>query len=297
MQHGFNVVSLPSDSPLSLQSDAAASADVVFLCVGGILGHEGLDRVNITLPPPQPALVEAAIAAAGPKLVLVLVNGEPVAIDEYVGRIDTIVEALEGGQSAGTALAEIVLGEVSPSGVLPFTMYPASFVDERRMDNYDMRGDSATPGLTYRFYRDTPVFEFGHGLSYVGWDIKWGTGMPAASATAATLRRGLALPVTVTNTGNLPGSAVGQFAGAAKVVQLFLKVLVGHDSPPLKTLVAMEKVMVEKGESAHVTLNTSAVAGTCAFCVVDAAGESSIKAGNRYQLSVASEVFTVTASA
>ena len=81
------------------------------------------------------------------------------------------------------------------------------------------------------------------------------------------------------------------------MVQLFLKVLVGHDSPPLKTLVAMEKVMVEKGESAHVMLNTSAVAGTCAFCVVDAAGESSIKAGNRYQLSVASEAFTVTASA
>ena len=59
----------------------------------------------------------------------------------------------------------------------------------------------------------------------------------------------------------------------------------------------MEKGMVEKGESAHVMLNTSAVAGTCAFCVVDAAGESSIKAGTRYQLSVASEAFTVTASA
>ena len=50
MQHGFNVVSLPSDSPVELQSDAAASADVVFLCVGGILGHEGLDRVKDRYP-------------------------------------------------------------------------------------------------------------------------------------------------------------------------------------------------------------------------------------------------------
>ena len=54
-----------------------------------------------------------------------------------------------------------------------------------------------------------------------------------------------------------------RFTGAAKVVQLFLKITKGHDgSPPLKTLVAMEKVWVERGQSAHVGLNTSSIAGT-----------------------------------
>jgi hypothetical protein len=267
------------------------TADFVFLAVGGVLGSEGKDRINITLPNPQPALVESTIAscaAASKPLALVLVNGEPVAIDAYVDRIDTIVEAFEGGQAGGTAFADIVFGEVAPSGVMPFTTYPAEFVNQIAMDNYDMR---AGPGLTYRFYKDKATFEFGHGESYVNWEQKWGpsASMPAATQSAATLQgEGIVFPVLVTNKG-LPIGATyaGRFTGAAKVVQLFLKITKGHDGvPPLKTLVAMEKVWVERGQSAHVSLNTSAVAGTCAFCVVTATGESSINVGNEYAVEI-----------
>jgi hypothetical protein len=305
-QAGFTVITSPSmmgggggETELMQQQQAVDTADVIFLAVGGVLGHEGLDRVNITLPEPQPALVEstiAAAAAAGKPLVLVLINGEPVAIDAYVDRIDTIVEALEGGQAGGTAFADIVFGDVAPSGVLPFTLYKADFVNQIPMDNYDMR---AGPGLTYRFHKGQPSFTFGHGESYVGWEQKWGAAMPAAKQSAATLQGpGLVFPVVVTNTGTLKGASYeGKFSGAAKVVQLFLKIAKGHDgTPPLKTLVAMEKVWVEKGQSAHVSLNTSAIDGTCAFCVVGATGASSIAVGNEYTLEVGQEPFLVTVS-
>ena len=274
--HGFTVM---CDDSVAL----ANAADVVLLCVGGVLGHEGSDRANITLPEPQPALVDQMIASAGSKLVLVLVNGEPIAIDAYVNRIDTIVEAMEGGQAGGTAFADIVFGEVSPSGVLPFTMYPANFVNEIAMDSYDMR---AAPGRTYRFYTGDATYVFGHGLSYVGWSAKFGATMPAAAQSTASLRAGIVLPVSVTNTGTLSATFQGNYRGAQKVVQLYLKVTKGHDSPPLKTLVAMEKVWAGKGESVNMMLNTSAIAGTCAFCVVGATGASSIAAGNAYELSV-----------
>lgn len=55
-----------------------------------------------------------------------MVSGEPIAIDTYMGRVGSIVHALEGGQAGGTALANILFGSVSPSGTLPFTMYPVS---------------------------------------------------------------------------------------------------------------------------------------------------------------------------
>ena len=295
---GFTVITSSGSGPdgddLISESELARTvqaADFVFLAVGGVLGQEGRDRVNITLPDPQPSLVESTIAscaAASKPLALVLVNGEPVAIDAYVDRIDTIVEAFEGGQAGGTAFADIVFGEVAPSGVMPFTTYPATFVDQIAMDNYDMR---AGPGLTYRFYKEKATFPFGHGESYVNWKQKWGplSTMPAATQSATTLRgEGIVFPVVVTNTG-LPAGATyaGRFTGAAKVVQLFLKITKGHDGiPPLKTLVAMEKVWVERGQSAHVSLNTSAIAGTCAFCVVSATGESSISPGNEYTVEI-----------
>ena len=208
-QSGADGASMISEAELAL---TVQEADIVFLAVGGVLGHEGADRVNITLPDPQPALIEstiAACAAASKPLVLVLVNGEPVALDAYVDRIDVILEAFEGGQAAGTAFAEIVFGEVSPSGVMPFTTYPADFVNQIAMDNYDMR---AGPGLTYRFYKQQPTFTFGHGESYVSWEQKWGpaSAMPAPTQSAATLRgQGVVFPVVVANKGLPQGANYG----------------------------------------------------------------------------------------
>jgi hypothetical protein len=266
------------------------SAAAVLLTVGGVLGSEGRDRVNISLPAPQPAMVESVIAALGPrgvadKLVLVLVNGEPVAIDQFEPRIGAIVEAMEGGQAGGTALADVLFGDVSPSAMLPFTMVEADFVNQVKMDDMSMRPNAGTgsPGKTYRFYNKKPTFVFGFGLSYVDWGLAWGKPMPAGTQSVAALHGGLAFPVTVTNRGN---SKLRLASPAGKIVQLYITITKGHDSPPHRSLVALEKVFLRTGASAEVALHTAAFNGTCAFCVVDAQGTPQIQPGYAYELTV-----------
>lgn len=140
------------NSTTTVENPAAlAAADVVFVAVGGTLGHEAQDRVNISLPSDQQGLIAEVVQAVGAsKVVLVVVNGNPVALDGYAGVIPTIVEAMEGGQAGGTGLASVLFGDVSPSGILPFTIYPDSFVTKVSMSDMSMRANSTTgnPGRT-----------------------------------------------------------------------------------------------------------------------------------------------------
>ena len=95
---------------------------------GGIQGAEGKDRTVITLNNKLDRM-DATIAAleaaklAPSKMTLAVVTGESVALEEYISDYASIVFAIEGGQAAGTALAEVLFGDISPSGMLPFTMY------------------------------------------------------------------------------------------------------------------------------------------------------------------------------
>ena len=106
----------------------AQAADHVIVVRGGIQGAEGKDRTVITLNNKLDRM-DATIAAlkaaklAPSKMTLAVVTGESVALEEYIGDYASIVFAIEGGQAAGTALAEVLFGDISPSGMLPFTMY------------------------------------------------------------------------------------------------------------------------------------------------------------------------------
>eukprot|EP00040_Diaphanoeca_grandis_P005636 m.33801 g.33801 ORF g.33801 m.33801 type:complete len:925 (+) comp16874_c0_seq1:89-2863(+) len=255
----------------------AADADVVFAAVGGTLGHEGMDRTNISLPSEQITLVQTLYGVAASKLVLVLLNGEPVALDGIKDNIATIVEALEGGQSGGQALAEMLFGDFSPSGVLPFTVYPDAYVNQVMMSNMVMRSSSTSPGHTYRFLNIPPQFPFGFGLSYTTFKLSWVTSsLPGANVAVAKLMSGFDVSVNVVNTGT---------KDAAKVVQLYVA-RVGDADAPKRSLVSMVKVFVKAGASVTATLNTAPYKGFCAFCVVDNTGASSIPTGTKYTLSV-----------
>merc|ERR1712218_7201 len=144
----------------------AKKADFVIAAVGGVLGHEGHDRTVLTLPDTQTKLIDDVATAVGDpsKLVLVVVSGEVVALEAYLHQFGAIVLALEGGQAAGTAFAEVVTGVTNPSGVLPFTMVTENFVDEVKMSDMSMRPNTATgsKGKTYRFYTGRIVWPFGH---------------------------------------------------------------------------------------------------------------------------------------
>ena len=112
---------------------------------------EGHDRANTTLVGVQSELVQALMAAVGPdRLVVVLVNGGSLSVDWIKHNCPTVVEAFEGGQSGGQALAEVLSGAVAPSGVLPYTMYPAEYLDQVTHWGMSMRTAPGKPNAQLR---------------------------------------------------------------------------------------------------------------------------------------------------
>jgi beta-glucosidase-like glycosyl hydrolase len=170
---------------------------------------EELDRVNITLPGLQEQLI-AEIAATGTPIVLIVVRGGAIALSDElfadVARVPAIVHFPYGGELAGDALADVLLGAVSPSGRLATTQYGADIVDRSIID-YDL---TSGDGLTHLYYRGTPQFAFGSGLSYTTFALSWAEGssstarVDAEDFVAGQQRGGGAAPsyqVNVTNVG------------------------------------------------------------------------------------------------
>ena len=164
---------------------------------------EELDRVNITLPGHQEDLI-AAIAATGTPIVLIVVRGGAVALSAAlyadVARVPAVVHFPYGGELAGDALANVLLGVVSPSGRLATTQYDASIV-ERSIIDYDL---TSVEGLTHLYFRGTPQFQFGAGLSYTTFAFEWASTSVArvdADAFASGAADAPAYSVNVTNTG------------------------------------------------------------------------------------------------
>ncbi|ESW31074.1 hypothetical protein PHAVU_002G206800 [Phaseolus vulgaris] len=150
----------------------AASADATVIVVGASLAieAESLDRVNILLPGQQQLLVtEVAKASKGPVILVIMSGGGmDVSFAKTNNKITSILWVGYPGEAGGAAIADVIFGFHNPSGRLPMTWYPQSYVDKVPMTNMNMRPDPATgyPGRTYRFYKGETVFSFGDGLSY-----------------------------------------------------------------------------------------------------------------------------------
>jgi beta-glucosidase len=142
-------------------ADAARAADVAVVCVGESAYAETPGNIeDLTLSEPQLALVEA-VAAAGKPVVLVLVEGRPRVITRVEDRAAAVVMAYNPGLEGGQAIAEVLYGEVNPSGRLPFT-YPRYANATLTYDHKAWETEETSFGNT----RYTPLFEFGSGLSY-----------------------------------------------------------------------------------------------------------------------------------
>ena len=149
--------------------DAARRADVVVMVMGlnpsmegeeGDARNSGLngDRAEIELPACQQKLFEDVLAAGKP-VVFVNVSGSAVALGRQDEAANAVVQCFYPGAQGGRALADVLFGRVSPCGRLPVTFY-ASTADLPPFENYDMEN------RTYRFFRGTPTYPFGHGLTY-----------------------------------------------------------------------------------------------------------------------------------
>jgi len=218
---------------------AAKQADVAVLVLGeaGDMSGEAASRANIDLPGVQPRLLEA-IHATGTPVVLVTMNGRPLTIPWAAEHVPAIVESWFLGVETGPALAAVLFGDVSPSGKLPAT-FPRNVGQIPLYYNHKNTGRPTGQDKYTSKYVDlpvTPLFPFGHGLTYTTFgysDLRLG----APRITPTGTQR---VSVTVTNTGTREG---------AEVVQLYVHDEVASVTRPVRQLAGFRRVSLKPGEA------------------------------------------------
>ncbi len=251
-----------SRSAAALIADAVKAAEgadyVVF--VGGLNKSneqdcEGLDRVQYGLPYGQDAVIEA-LAAATDKLVVVIISGNAVAMP-WVEKVPAVVQDWYLGTQAGHSLADVLSGDVNPSGHLPFSIpvsydknpvqteaqYPGILRDGA-IDGMPVLDMEYTEGIYvgYRWYdlHGGVLFPFGHGLSYTTFEY----GEPGINRKSMSQDGTVTVTVPVRNTGSVAG---------AEVVQLYISDVEASLDRPVKELKGFAKVFLEPGEMADVS--------------------------------------------
>lgn len=216
----------------------AKSADVAIVVVGsnplrydrkGKTSGENVARSSIGLFGQQLELVQA-IQASGTPTIVVLVNGRPLAEPWIVDNVDALIEAWEPGAMGGQALAEIVFGEVNPSGKLPITV-PYSVGHMQAIYNHK-------PSALVRKYADAPtsnLYEFGYGLSYSKFEY---SNVRLANPRIKN-NQSTKVFVTVKNTGDFAGD---------EVVQLYIRDKFSEVTRPVKELKGFKRVSLKPGE-------------------------------------------------
>lgn len=229
-------VSFADGSDVAAAATLAASADVVVL-MAHQWATEGTDLPSLSLRNNQDALI-AAVAAANPKTVVVLQSGNPVTMP-WLGAVGAVVQNWYAGIRGAQALADVLFGDVNPSGKLPFT-FPVSLADGPTAGAAFSTGDvpyTEQLQVGYRWFdakNTTPLFPFGHGLSYTSFAY---SGFKLASD-------GSSVSFTLRNSGSRAGS---------EVAQVYLGLPSSLGEPP-KRLVAWKKVALNAGASQLVTI-------------------------------------------
>ncbi|HVN16784.1 MAG TPA: glycoside hydrolase family 3 C-terminal domain-containing protein [Anaerolineales bacterium] len=238
---------IPAD-PMAEAVALAKHADVAIV-VAGLTNDwesEGYDRVDINLPGQQNELIEK-VAAANPNTIVVLNAGSPVTMP-WADKVSAILDQWYNSQECGNALADVLFGDVSPSGKLP-TTFPVRYEDNPAFLNYPGENGQVLYGeglfVGYRYYdakKIAPLFPFGHGLSYTTFEysnIKLG-------APRFTAEEGLDISFDIRNTGKRAGKEISQVYVHDKSAGLVR---------PEKELKAFSKVELAPGQSKTIILH------------------------------------------
>jgi len=159
-------ISSSDTSKIQAALDAVAASDQVIMVLGITTQqeHEGIDRSNTLLPGQQENFALQVIAkAAGKPVILVLINGGIVSIDNLINGSNAIIEGFYPGARTGEALFKSIFGIQFGWGRLPVTIYASDYTTQVDMKNFNM---TKSPGRTYRYFTGKPLFEFGFGLTY-----------------------------------------------------------------------------------------------------------------------------------
>ncbi len=226
----------------------AKESDVIIF-VGGITGRlegeamsvkfegfEGGDRTNLQLPKSQHDLLKA-LYATGTPIVFVITTGSALSINWEQEHLPAIIQLWYPGQEGGTALADVLFGDYNPGGRLPVTFYKSV----GQLPPFD---DYAMEGRTYRYFRDVPLYSFGHGLSYTTFEYS-----NLKAPDTVTAGENVDIVVDVKNTGKHAGD---------EVVQLYVKDVSASVPVPIRSLQGFKRIHLNPGEKQQVTFHLTA---------------------------------------
>jgi beta-glucosidase len=259
-----------ANHPSNISFGMSEGQDVIIAVFGldGIMeGEEGDaiasdsngDRDAIELPEYQLAFLRK-LRSQGKKIVLVLTGGSPIAFPEDIA--DAILFAWYPGEQGGNAVADIIFGEVNPSGKLPLT-FP------RSTDQLPPYEDYAMKGRTYRYMEEAPLFPFGFGLSYTGFRFD---SLELSSPSIAAEGK-VRAKVTVTNTGKRDGD---------NVIQFYISRDNREADDPITSLKGFKRISVPAGKTVSAEIELAAAA----FESVNSSGDSVLLPGS-YTVTVA----------
>lgn len=257
----------------------AKNSDVVILCLGldeTLEGEEGDtgnsyasgDKVDLLLPQVQRELMEAVVNTGKP-VILVNMTGSAMDLRYAQEHCSAVVQAWYPGARGGRVVADILLGEISPSGKLPVTFYR----DTEELPDFE---DYSMKGRTYRYFTGEVLYPFGYGLTYGNAELEsvQADGQQAAEGGEVRLSGSgaFSLEAVVSNTGD---------RDIQEVVQVYIKALDSGDATPNSRLCGFARVAVKAGEKAVVSVPIDRDALT----VINEEGEK-VSGGSRYAVSV-----------
>ena len=216
--------------------DLARDADVAVLVAGewqNMIG-ENASRSSLELPGGQLALLQAVVETGTPVVLLVL-NGRPLDLRWAAGHVPAILDIWYPGTQGGTAVANLLFGDVSPGGKLPFT-WPRAVGHAPLVYSHTRSHEPENQQQRYWDEESTPLYPFGHGLSYARFEY----GNLTVDRDAIAVGGALTVSVDVTNTGA---------RGADEVVQLYIHQRHGSASRPVRELKGFQRVGLGAGET------------------------------------------------
>jgi len=241
----------PTTESIQEAVQAAAQADVIVAALGesAEMTGESSSRSNIEIPGAQKRLLEALLKTGKP-VVLVLFTGRPLAIKWENDNTPAILNVWFGGSEAGHAIADVLFGDVNPSGKLS-TTWPQNIGQVPLYYNHKNTGRPLAQGAWFQKFRSNyldvsndPVYPFGYGLSYTHFTY----GDLTLSSKSLKGAQQLKASVTVTNDGPVDGK---------EVVQLYIHDLAGSITRPVKELKGFQKISLKAGETKTVVFTIS----------------------------------------